>query len=233
MKAMILAAGEGTRLRPMTIHTPKVLLPIGEVPLIHRTLLWLKRFGIVDIVMNLHHLGDAIQNDLHDGSDIGMRITYSSEEVLLGTSGGVRRMKNYFTTTFTVVYGDVFTNLNLQDMISFHKLKGAIATLAVSERPNPWELAIVQIDKEGRITSLIEKPSSSVQMGNLANGGIYILEPAILNHIPTEGSSDFGYDVFPNLLRHAEPIYAYVLGPQEHLVDIGTPKGYHQANQLF
>ncbi|MDY6836271.1 MAG: nucleotidyltransferase family protein [Chloroflexota bacterium] len=232
MKAMILAAGEGTRLRPMTIYKPKVLLPIGDVPLIHRTLLWLKRFGITDVAMNLHHLGDAIQNDLHDGSDIGMRITYSQEEVLLGTSGGVRRMKDYFGATFAVIYGDVYTNLNLQDMVAFHKSKGAIATLAVSERPNPWELAIVQLDKEGRIIHLIEKPPASLNVGNLANGGVYILEPAILNYIPSEGSSDFGYDIFPNLLNLKESVYAYVLGPQEYLVDIGTPKGYHQANQL-
>ena len=123
MRAMILAAGEGTRLRPLTLKIPKVLLPVGEAPLIEHTLSWINNYGISEVAINLYHLGEKIKDFLGDGSRLEMSITYSPEENLLETAGGVKRMEPFFTDTFVVVYGDVLTSFDLDDMVSFHRTK--------------------------------------------------------------------------------------------------------------
>ena len=149
---MVLAAGEGTRLRPLTLETPKVLLPIRGKPLIESTIGWLKSHGIFEVVVNLHHLGDKIRDFLGDGSRFGVEVTYSAEETLLGTAGGVKRMEHFFDDdTFVVVYGDVLTDFNLSKMIQFHREKKATATLAILKVPNPWEVGMVEMNQEGRI----------------------------------------------------------------------------------
>ena len=231
-KAMVLAAGEGTRLRPLTIGTPKVLLPVGsDKPLIGYTLSWLKNYGITEVTMNLHHMGDKIKKFLGDGSRFGMKVFYSPEETLLGTAGGVKKTEHFFNGTFVVVYGDVLTNFNLTDMIQFHWEKKTMATLAILEVPNPWEVGIVTMNDEGRIQSFIEKPPPGSEAGNLGNGGVYILERDILDYIPSEASSDFANDIFPELIQLGFPIYGYVLKPRNYLLDIGTIEKYQQANE--
>ena len=131
-QAMVLAAGEGTRLRPLTLHTPKVLLPVGNNrPLIVYILSWLKFHGIDEVTINLHYLGDKIKAFLDDGSRYKIKVSYSPEPAILGTAGGVKRLENFFDGTFVVVYGDILTDFNLKDMILFHRRKKAIATLAI------------------------------------------------------------------------------------------------------
>ena len=233
-KAMILAAGEGTRLRPLTLEIPKVLLPIGVQPLIEHQLSWLKHHGMREVAINLYHLDNKIRDYLGDGSRFGVKIAYSQEESLLGTAGGVKRMEHFFDDTFAVVYGDVFTDFDLSDMVKFHQQKKAVATLAIFEVPNPLEVGVVEMGEDGRILSLVEKPQCLIpnpQNSTLANSGIYVLEKEVLNHIPVQGSFDFAYDIFPKLIQLGLSLYGYLLRPGDYLVDIGTLDKYHKANE--
>ncbi len=231
MKVMILAAGEGTRLRPLTLKVPKALLPVGGVPLIERTLLWLKSHGISEVAINLHHLGERIKDFLGDGSRFGVKIAYSPEETLLGTAGGVKRMEHFFDDTFVVVYGDIITDFNLSAMTSFHGQKKAIATLVLHRVPNPWEVGVVEINENGKLLSFVEKPSRGSEPGNLSSGGVYILEKEALDYVPSEGFCDFAYDVFPKIIDFGLPIYGYCSNYGDYLMDIGTLEKYYQANE--
>lgn len=230
-KAALLAAGAGIRLRPLTLETPKVLLPVGGRLVIEYTLAWLKNYGIREVVINLHHLGEKIRQFLGDGSRFGMKVFYSPEETLLGTAGGVKRMEHFFDGTFVMAYGDVFTDFDLSAMIRFHQAKNSITTLAIREVVNPWEVGMVKIDEEGKILSFVEKPPRGSRLGNLGTGGIYILEKEALNHIPSKGFSDFSYDIFPKLIELNLPIYGYILKPDDYLADIGTIEKYQKANE--
>ncbi len=229
-KAMVLAAGEGTRLRPLTLNTPKLLLPLGEAPLVYHILAWLKQYGIYEVSINLHHLGDKIRDFLDNGAIYEMNIVYSSEEILLGTAGGVKKIESFFDGSFVVVYGDMLIDFDLSAMIGFHEKHEALATLALFETSKPWEAGIVQMNGNDRVVSLVEKPRKGTEPGNLANGGIYILERKVLDFIPEQGFCDFGYDVFPRLIQAGLPVYGYVLGPQDYLIDIGTLEKYNLAN---
>jgi len=229
MKAMILAAGEGTRLRPLTLETPKALLPLAGTPLIQRTLTWLKSHGISDVAINLCYLGDKIKGFLGDGSRFGMNILYSSEEIALGTAGGVKKMEHFFDDAFVVVYGDILTDFDLSAMVRFHQQKKAMATLVIFEVPNPREAGIVEMTGEGRIVSLVEKPQSPASAS--ANGGIYVLQKEVLGHIPVNKFYDFAYDVFPGLIDSGLPVYGYPLKPEDYLIDIGNVDKYRKANE--
>lgn len=230
-KAMVLAAGEGTRLSPLTLETPKVLLPVGAVPLVCRTLAWLKSHGISQVAINLYHLGNKIREFLGNGSWFGVEISYSWEETLLGTAGGVKKMAHFFSNTFVVVYGDVLTDFDLAAMISFHQEKKALVTLALFEAPEPSEVGVVQLDKDGRVLDFVEKPPKEADLGNLGSGGVYVLERQVLDYIPNQGFCDFAYDIFPKLIQAGLPIYGYVLDSQDYLIDIGTPEKCCQANK--
>jgi NDP-sugar pyrophosphorylase family protein len=232
-KAMILAAGEGTRLRPLTLHTPKVLLPIGGIPLIEYTLTWLKSHAISDVAINLYHLGDQIKDFVGDGSHLGVKVVYSEEETLLGTAGGVKKMEHFFDGTFVVSYGDNLTDFDLSTMIELHREKKAIATLAVFEVSNPSRVGVVQMNGDGRLSRLVEKSQSPFPNSGspiLANGGVYVLEREVMDYIPTEGFSDFAYAIFPKLIELDLLVYGYVLKPEDYLLDIGSIEKYHEAN---
>ena len=194
VKAMVLAAGEGTRLRPLTLNTPKVLLPIGGVPLIEHTLLWLKNHGVDEAAVNLYHLGEKIKDFLGDGSGFGVKVVYSPEVTLLGTAGGVKKMEHFFGDTFVVVYGDVLTDFDLSDMLSFHQGNNCLATIAILEVASAGSVGVVEMNQEGRLLSFVEKPSHRSGMGNLGSGGVYVFEKEVLKHMPEAGYSDFGYD---------------------------------------
>ena len=228
MKAIILSAGEGTRLKPLTESMPKVLLPINGKPMIEYTISWLKNYGITEIAINLHYLGNKIVEHLLDGKRYGVKIHYSREDTLLGTSGGVKKLQSYFTETFLVVYGDVLTNFSLNEMIEFHKDMESVATLSLIEMRNRKDVGRVLTDESGRIQSFIEKPTTSKWM--FGNGGIYILEPEIFNYIP-DGFSDFAADVFPNMIAQGASVYGHLLTYSTYLSDVGTIRRYYMANQ--
>lgn len=226
---MILAAGEGTRLRPLTLETPKALLPVGGIPLVEWQIAWLSSHGISWVAINLCHLGERIKQHLGDGSGYGVEIVYSTEAELLGTAGGIKKMEAFFADSFVVLYGDVLTDFDLSDMMACHRTAKAVATLALVKTVNPEEVGIVETDTEDRILSFTEKSSKLSDTGKLANGGVYILEKDIFRHISPKGSSDFAYDVFPVLIDERLPLYGYILKQGDYLQDIGSPERYRRA----
>jgi len=230
-KAMILAAGEGTRLRPLTDDIPKSLLPVGNTPIIVHQLRWLKSYGIKKIAINLHHKGDKIKAILGDGARFGLEIRYSPEEVLFGTAGGVKRMEAFFDEVFYVIYGDTITNVNLTSVAEFHRQRHALMTVVLYATADTRETGVVEIDGDGKLTSFIEKPTKDEGYNNVANGGIYILEPEIFKYIPEGNPSDFGYDILPRLIEEDVPVYGYLLSPDVYLEDMGTIEKYRQVNE--
>lgn len=230
-RAMILAAGEGSRLRPLTSEIPKSLLPVGDTQIIVHQLRWLRIHGVSEVAINLHHFGEKIQNELGDGSQFGMRIYYSHEEELLGTAGGVKKMEYLFNDTFFIIYGDIYTILNLSEMAEVHIQKKALITVALFNTLKPWEVGIVEINDDYKLLSFTEKPPKGTEKGNLSNGGIYIVEPGIFNYIPEATHYDFGHNVFPQLMAEDIPVYGYVLRPGDYLIDIGTIENYRQVNE--
>jgi NDP-sugar pyrophosphorylase family protein len=250
VKAMILAAGEGTRLRPLTLDRPKPMLPLGGKPLLEHLLRWLHSYGVCQIAINLHHQPEAITSHFGDGHRFGVSITYSYEEQLLGTAGAVKRVQSFFDETFVVVYGDVFTNLDLSRLIHFHNAHreegmrdgtaGAAVgspdpflTLALYRVDNPSSCGLAEVDDRGRVTRFVEKPSPEEVFTNMANAGVVVLEPGVLEHIPPATFCDFGRDLFPRLLERAIPLYGCPLRDGEFLIDIGTPASYRRAQERY
>ncbi|MFH1352957.1 MAG: nucleotidyltransferase family protein [bacterium] len=228
---MILAAGKGTRLKSLTREIPKPMLEIGGKPILEHLINLLKKYGVNEIAMNLHHLKDAIKGYFGDGEKFGVRITYSYEEELLGSAGAVKKLEDFFSGTFFVVYGDLFTNADLKKLIEFHRDKSSQATIALYEVENPEECGIVGIDAENRIEKFIEKPAPCDVFTNLANAGIYVLEPEIIDFIPENKFFDFGRDLFPVLIEKKIPLYGYPV--KEYLADIGTADKYERAQKAF
>lgn len=231
LKGLILAAGEGTRLRPLTLHYPKPMVLIAGKPVIGHLVELLRVHGITDIAVNLHYRPEPLRNYLGDGSAHGVRITYSFEERLLGSAGAVKKLEEYFDNTFLVLYGDLLTNLDLSSLIQFHRAKRALMTVAVYSVTNPTECGLVDFEQDGRICRFVEKPPPEEVFTDLANTGIYVAEPGIMDYIPAGVLSDFGKDIFPRLLREGLPLYAYRIS--DYLVDIGTWANYHRAQQEY
>lgn len=230
-KAMVLAAGEGIRLRPLTLSVPKTMLPVGGIPLIGHIIRWLKSYGISEVGINLFYLGNMIMDYLGDGSRFGLKIIYSQEENLLGTAGGVKRLESFFAKErFILVYGDVLTDFNITKMIACHLKNRGIATIALFAASNAQEVGIVEIDQQKRILNFVEKPPKGTEKSNLANGAVYILEPEIFDYIPASACVDFAFHVFPLLLERGIPLYGYKLKSKDYLIDIGSLVKYQEAN---
>lgn len=230
MKGMILAAGEGRRLRPLTNHLPKPMLPVAGRPLLEHTIIYLRDNGITDLAINLHHLSEVVIDRFDDGSDWGVSLLYSVEERLLGSAGGVKRLQTFFDETFLVYYGDLFTQADLRPMIDFHRRTKAPATMGLYRVPDPWNRGIVELNEEQTIVRFVEKPARDQVFSDLANAGIYVLEPEVLDWIPAEQTYDFGHDVFPDMLAKGVEIAGYVI--EDSLIDIGLPEKYQEANRL-
>ncbi|MGW8256658.1 MAG: nucleotidyltransferase family protein [Thermoguttaceae bacterium] len=231
MKAMILAAGEGTRLRPYTLSAPKPMLPVAGKPTVEWILLWLRYFGIRDVVMNLSYRPADVVQYFGDGSSLDMNLTFSVEEKILGTSGGIKRVERLFTESFVVVYGDVLTDMDLGEFMRFHAAcdDRPHVTLSLFMASNPWECGIVAIDDQHRVTRFVEKPPRDQIFSNLTNAGILMLDPPILEHIPADGFHDISHDLLPKLLERGIPLYAQPLEKEVYLIDIGTPEKYQRV----
>jgi NDP-sugar pyrophosphorylase family protein len=228
MKAMILAAGEGTRLRPLTLTLPKPMVPIVGTPLLHWTLLWLAEQGVTEAAINLFHRPLTIPNHFGD-SYAGIRLHYFFEDTLRGTAGGLKAADPIFRDApFFVIYGDNLIQSDLRRLTRFHAAHGGVATVGLFHHPNPTAAGIVAVEPDGRIMRFVEKPPADQVFSDLANAGVYILDPAVLDAIPTDAPSDFGRDIFPSLLASGLPLYGTLLGG--YLQDTGTPSAYRQAN---
>jgi NDP-sugar pyrophosphorylase family protein len=232
-RAMILGAGEGVRLRPLTLTTPKIMIPINGIPQVTHTLLWLKSHGITDVAINLHHLGHQIKTLVGDGSRLGLNVVFSEEHTLLGTAGGVKKMESFLGDRFVIVYGDILTDFDLTAMIQRHLASGAVATIALFRPSNPHEVGLVQMDPAGRILKFVEKPPTVPPelFPPQANAGIYVLEKTVLEHVPPAGKCDFGFETFPHLIAAGLPLCGHPIGPHDYLIDIGTQEKYRLANE--
>ncbi len=232
--AMILAAGEGTRLRPLTVDRPKPMLPVAGRPALEHIVAWLRHHGVTRIAMNLHHLPKAVIQHFGTGAGHGVRVAYSVETRILGTAGGARRMLEHFDElggTFVVVYGDVLTDLDLGSLSRFHAAATSEPhlTVALYRVPDPQECGIVELDPAGRVRRFKEKPGPSDTFSDLANTGVLIADRATLEDVPEGQFSDFGEDHLPRLLERGVPLHGWVVPQETYVIDIGRPDRYRRA----
>ncbi len=230
MKGMILAAGEGKRLRPLTNHLPKPMLPLADRPLLEHIITHLRDCGVTELAINLYHLPAAVMDYFGDGHRWEVTLRYSLEEHLLGSAGAVKRLQCFFNDTFLVYYGDVFTEADLRPMIALHRRLSVSATVGLYQVPDPWNRGIVELDTSQAIVRFVEKPPREHVFSDLANAGIYVLEPEVLDRIPPDQVWDFGRDVFPALLAEGIRVAGYVI--EDPLIDIGLPEKYEQAKRF-
>ena len=229
MKAVVMAGGEGSRLRPLTIGRPKPMVPIVGRPVMEHILLLLKRHGITEVVVTLQYLAGVIQSYFGDGSQLGMHIEYTVEDVPLGTAGSVKLAQHLLTDTFLVISGDALTDFDLGKIIEFHKSRNAMATLTLYRVPNPLEYGVVITNDDGTVRQFLEKPSWSEVFSDTVNTGIYVLEPKVLNYAPSSQSFDFSQDLFPILMRNGDPIYGYIA--DGYWCDVGNLEEYARATR--
>ncbi len=231
MQAMILAAGEGTRLRPLTDSLPKPMVPLGNKPLLGYTLALLARHNIRDVAINLHHCPDIVRACFGDGTNWGVRITYSFEPELLGTAGAVKKLQPLWDGTFLVVYGDNLTDCDLTRLVEFHRSKGGLATIALFWRQDVQHSGVAMLDEDDRITGFIEKPAPGAAPGHWVNAGLLVVEPRLLDYVPAGRSSDFGREVLPDVLARRELVFGYRM--TENLWWADTLADYQALKQRF
>jgi mannose-1-phosphate guanylyltransferase/phosphomannomutase len=228
MKAVVMAGGEGTRLRPLTSNQPKPMVPIVGKPCMEHILELLNQHGMTDVIVTVAFLPQAIRSYFGDGSSLGMSINYSVEESPMGTAGSVRLAGNKLDDTFLVISGDALCDVDLTRLVEFHREKGASVTIGLKSVDNPLEFGIIVTDEEGRIERFLEKPSWGQVFSDTINTGIYVLEPEVLRHIPTDRPYDFSKELFPLLLEMGRPLYGFVL--DGYWQDIGNLDQFRQAN---
>ena len=226
MKAVIMAGGEGTRLRPLTSNAPKPMLPIANRPMMEHIVTLLKRHGFDEIVVTVAFLANHIKTYFGDGSEFGVTISYADEPVPLGTAGSVGNARKMLDETFLVISGDVLTDMDLTEVMRFHREKGAMATIGLTAVDNPLEFGIVITQEDGTIERFLEKPTWGQVFSDTINTGIYVLEPAIFDFIPEGRSVDFSSEVFPALLAAGKPLYGAVMSG--YWEDVGTLEAYLQ-----
>lgn len=228
VRAMVMAAGAGTRLRPLTRGVPKPMIPVADRPVLEYSLLNLKRHGITDIVLNLHAFPEQIKTYFGDGSRFGLRLQYSHEPELLGTAGGVKNVESFLNGgTFLIMSGDGLTDVNLTRLLAFHRQKRALATMALAPVDTRFEYGVTLTAASGRITRFVEKPGWGDVFSNTVNTGIYVFEPAIFKYIPKGRMYDFGKQVWPDLLKRRAPIFAWKT--DAYWCDIGSLTEYRRA----
>ncbi len=228
MRAVVMAGGEGTRLRPLTSNQPKPMVPVVGKPCMEHILELLRRHGFDEVTVTLAFLPQAIETYFGDGTSLGLSIEYSVEESPMGTAGSVRLAGRRLRDTFLVISGDALTDFDLTAVIDFHRAQGAVATIALKSVDNPLEFGIVVTDADGRIERFLEKPSWGQVFSDTINTGIYVLEPEVLKYVPSDRPFDFSRDLFPLLLEMGAPMYGHVC--DGYWQDIGNLDQYRQAN---
>jgi len=231
MRALILAGGRGTRLRPLTVYTPKPIVPVLNRPFLTYQLDLLQKAGITDVTLSLSYQPDKIEDVLGNGSDFGVDLRFVTEPSALGTAGAVRFAIEQPSEAVLVLNGDILTDLDLSKMVQAHTDRKGQITIALARIQDPTKYGLVAMDPNGAIQSFIEKPKDGTFAGsaNTINAGIYILEPAALDLIPKGVNSSFEYDVFPKALEQGLAFSGYVLD-DNYWQDIGTPQSYLSAH---
>ncbi|MBD2104907.1 sugar phosphate nucleotidyltransferase [Leptolyngbya sp. FACHB-261] len=244
MKAMILAAGKGTRVRPITYVIPKPMIPILQKPVMEFLVELLRQHGFDEIMVNVSHLANEIENYFRDGQKFGVQIAYSFEGHIdengelvgeaLGSAGGLKKIQDFspfFNDTFIVMCGDGLIDLNLSEVVEWHRKKGSIATIVMKTVPKEEvsSYGVVVTDEDGRIRQFQEKPKVEEALSNCINTGIYIFEPEVLNYVPSGEEYDIGSQLFPKLVEMNAPFYG--VNMDFEWVDIGKVPDYWQAIQ--
>mgnify|MGYP001256868686 CR=1 FL=1 len=235
MQALILAGGKGTRLRPLTVYTPKPIVPVLNRPFLLYQIEILARAGITEIVLSLSYQPDKIEDLLGDGSEYGVKLSYVTEPSPMGTGGAYKFAADNIRETTVVFNGDILTDLDISSVIAFHREKSSDATLALVPVEDPSAYGLVETDSEQRILRFLEKPKpediAKINV-NTINAGIYILEPSILDLIPKNENSSFEYNIFPSILEKQKQFYAYIM-KEDYWRDLGNPKSYLEAHHDF
>lgn len=228
MKAVVLAGGEGSRLRPLTVGRPKPMVPIVNKSVMAHMLDLLKNHGITEVIATLRYMAFAIQDYFEDGSNMGMQLRYVVEETPLGTAGSVKNAAQFFDDTFLVVSGDALTDFDLRHIVKKHKESGAMATMALARVANPLEYGVIVTDETGSITQFLEKPSWGEVISDTVNTGIYVLEPEVLDLIPDDTMYDFSMQLFPQMLAQGMHLHGCVV--DGYWCDVGNIEEYWRAN---
>ncbi len=227
MKAVVMAGGEGSRLRPLTIGRPKPMVPMVSKPVVAHILDLLKRQGITDVVITLHFMPEVVQSYFGDGQSLGMKLRYTIEETPLGTAGSVKNAQKFLDEPFLIVSGDAVTDIDLQEIVAFHRERGAEATLTLHRVPNPLEYGVIVTDPDGKIVQFLEKPSWGEVISDTVNTGIYVLDPSVLDLIDEGVAADWSKDVFPQMLENGHALYGYVA--EGNWTDVGDIGEYMRA----
>jgi NDP-sugar pyrophosphorylase family protein len=229
MQALILAGGKGTRLRPLTVYTPKPIVPICNRPFLLYQIDTLKRAGVTDITLSLSYQPEKIEQILGDGSNFGVKLRYTVEPQPMGTAGAYKFAEDLIREPTVVLNGDVLTDLDLKTVIRQHKERKATATIVLTPVDDPSSFGVVETDDTDRVLRFLEKPKPEDTTCRNINAGTYVLEPNVLDFIPKGENYSFEYGLFPNLLEQGEAFFAHI--PQRaYWLDIGTPARYLQAH---
>lgn len=231
MKALILAGGLGTRLRPLTRNLPKPMVPIVNRPLLEHTILHLKKHNITEIIFLLYYFPDVIKNYFKGASQLGAKISYITADADYATAGAVKLTAELINDTFLVVSGDVITDLNISDFIQFHREKKALASVGLASVDNPSPFGIAVTDQQDKIVKFLEKPSAGQIFSHHVNMGIYLLEPEIFDWIPKKRAFFFAKHLFPELVEKQERIYGFIANC--YWLDVGNFSTYQQAHWDF
>ncbi len=229
MQALILAGGKGTRLRPLTVYTPKPIVPICNRPFLLYQIDTLRRAGISDITLSLSYQPLKIEQLLGDGSEFGVRIKYTVEPQPMGTAGAYKFAEEHIREPTVVLNGDILTDLDLATVVREHQERQATATIVLTPVANPSSYGLVETEADGRVRRFLEKPKPDEITVDTINAGTYVLEPRLLDLIPAGKEYSFEYGLFPDLLARGESFYAHVPA-QAYWIDIGTPARYLQVH---
>lgn len=235
MKALILAGGKGTRLRPLTVYTPKPIVPVVNRPFLLYQIEILRRAGITDITLSLNYQPDKIERRLGSGGEFGVNINYVTEPQPMGTAGAYKYASKDIDETTIVLNGDIFTDLIISKVINYHRETNAEATICLTPVKNPSAYGLVETDSENKVLQFLEKPKEDELKDlntNTVNAGIYVLEPSILELIPEGENYSFEYGVFPEILAQHKEFRAFVM-EEYYWCDIGTPEKYLRAHNDF
>ena len=228
LQAVVMAGGEGSRLRPLTSNMPKPMLPVANRPLMEHIVMLLKSHGITDVVATVQFLSSVIRNYFGDGSDLGVSVSYSTEEVPLGTAGSVLNARDLLSGTFVVISGDALTDLDITEVVRWHKQRDAAATIVLKPIADPLEFGVVMTEPDGRVERFLEKPSWGQVFSDRVNTGIYVIEPEVLDLIPLDEPFDFSSEVFPAMLDKGMPVFGYTT--DAYWTDVGNADAYLQAH---
>jgi mannose-1-phosphate guanylyltransferase len=229
VKAVILVGGEGTRLRPLTYSTVKAMVPVLNKPFIEYIIHYLSRYSVREIILAMGYKPDSIIDHFNSIHGLNSKLVYSVEASPLGTAGAVKNAAKYLEETFFIFNGDIFTDIDLADMLSSHKRRNSKLTIALAAVDDPTQFGVVETDSDQGITRFVEKPGKDEITTNRINAGVYIMEPEILQRIPQDRFCMFERDIFPVLVAEGEPVFGYKT--DAYWIDTGTPEKYLQLTR--